>query len=146
MTQAKKSKYLTKTVKFKGQNLTLYSLDGAVWSSRKDELSQILERHEAERQKLAQLKPEVEEAEKNTEVAEGEEKESGDEESEIVIASSVSDGDDEQPQPKNKAAKRPAAQKVAKVPAKAKKPLPSKKQKEPSKSSKAGNKTKRRAA
>ncbi|MCB0330581.1 MAG: hypothetical protein KDD70_12980 [Bdellovibrionales bacterium] len=46
---AKKSRYLTKTVTFNNEELTLYSLDGATWSSRKQELSDIQTRHEDDR-------------------------------------------------------------------------------------------------
>jgi hypothetical protein len=52
---AEKQKYITKTVRFGSGELTMYSLDGTTWSTRKDELTAIVARHEAERQKLAQL-------------------------------------------------------------------------------------------
>jgi hypothetical protein len=45
----KKIKYLTKIQKFAGQEVTLYSIDGATWSTRREELGEILERHERER-------------------------------------------------------------------------------------------------
>lgn len=51
----KKVKYLSKSVKFAGKQVTLYSLDGATWSTRKEELHQILERQEAERVSFNQL-------------------------------------------------------------------------------------------
>lgn len=51
----KKVKYLSKTVKFAGKNMTLYSLDGMTWSSRKDELHQILERQDQERAAFNQM-------------------------------------------------------------------------------------------
>ncbi len=51
----KKVKYLSKGVKFAGKQVTLYSLDGATWSTRKEELHQILERQEAERVSFNQL-------------------------------------------------------------------------------------------
>lgn len=51
----KKSKYLSKSVKFGSKQLTLYSLDGNTWSSRKDELHQILERHDQERAAFNQM-------------------------------------------------------------------------------------------
>lgn len=44
-----KQKYLQKKVKFRGENLVLYSIDGDTWSSRKSELQEIAERHEEER-------------------------------------------------------------------------------------------------
>jgi len=46
---ARKSKYSQKTVAFGGGQITLYSLDGITWSSRKEELEAILERHEQEK-------------------------------------------------------------------------------------------------
>ena len=60
MTQ--KSKYLTKSVLFGGKTLTLYSLDGATWSSRKDELETIHLRHDAEQVTAAQLRGEADPA------------------------------------------------------------------------------------
>ncbi|MBX7143670.1 MAG: hypothetical protein K1X79_04395 [Oligoflexia bacterium] len=51
----KKIKYLSKTVKFAGKSMTLYSLDGMTWSSRKDELHQILARQEQERAAFNQM-------------------------------------------------------------------------------------------
>lgn len=52
MSKAKKSKYLTKKTSFQGKEMTLYSIDGNIWSSRPWELEKIVERHEAERIKL----------------------------------------------------------------------------------------------
>ena len=52
MAEKKKVKYLTKSIRFGTKEITLYSIDGSTWSSRKDELLTILERHEAERLKL----------------------------------------------------------------------------------------------
>lgn len=51
----KKSKYLTKTVKFGDKQFTLFSLDGVTWSSRRDELHMILERQEQERKSFNQI-------------------------------------------------------------------------------------------
>lgn len=51
----KKSKYLTKTVKFGEKQFTLFSLDGVTWSSRRDELHMILERQEQERKSFNQI-------------------------------------------------------------------------------------------
>lgn len=48
----KKGKYLTKQVKFGGAEFTLYSIDGVTWSSNKNELEEIHERHERQRQVL----------------------------------------------------------------------------------------------
>lgn len=63
----KKSKYLSKSVKFGSKQLILYSLDGNTWSSRKDELHQILERHDQERAAFNQM---IGEAAKAREVGE----------------------------------------------------------------------------
>ena len=46
---AKKTRYLQKTVGFAGGEITLFSLDGVTWSSRKEELEAILQRHEQEK-------------------------------------------------------------------------------------------------
>ncbi|MCI5064727.1 hypothetical protein MRY87_03265 [bacterium] len=43
---SRKPRYLTKTVRFDGEEHTLFSIDGATWSSRKEELSQIQDRYE----------------------------------------------------------------------------------------------------
>jgi hypothetical protein len=51
----KKAKYITKSVKFGGKQFTLFSLDGITWSSRRDELHQILERQEQERKSFNQI-------------------------------------------------------------------------------------------
>lgn len=48
----KKGKYLTKTVKFGDAEFTLFSIDGITWSSKKEELEDIKERHERQRQAL----------------------------------------------------------------------------------------------
>ena len=50
---ARTKKYHKKVVQFSGKKLTLYSLDGNTWSTRKTELEDIIERHEQERLKLA---------------------------------------------------------------------------------------------
>lgn len=54
MVAARKGKYLTKTVSFGSSQVTLFSLDGNTWSTHSEELSEILERHEHERQVLHQ--------------------------------------------------------------------------------------------
>lgn len=46
---AKNSPYQTKIVRFGGKDHVLYSLDGITWSSRKEELTEIQERHQDER-------------------------------------------------------------------------------------------------
>lgn len=52
--KSKKARYQSRKVKFGSKELTLWSLDGCTWSSRRDELMVIQERHEAERLKLMQ--------------------------------------------------------------------------------------------
>ncbi len=51
----KKTKYLTKSVKFGEKQFTLFSLDGVTWSSRREELHMILERQEQERKAFNQI-------------------------------------------------------------------------------------------
>lgn len=51
----KKTKYLTKHVKFGEKQFTLFSLDGITWSSRREELHMILERQEQERKAFNQI-------------------------------------------------------------------------------------------
>lgn len=46
-------KYLTKVVLFNGMKMTLFSLDGNTWSTRKVELSEIKARQELQRAELA---------------------------------------------------------------------------------------------
>lgn len=48
-----------KSVSFGGKTMTLYSLDGLTWSSRKDELQVIEDRREAQKVTAAQLKGEL---------------------------------------------------------------------------------------
>lgn len=48
-----KAQFLTKTVQFNGQKMTLFSLDGNTWSTRKLELAEIKQRHELQRAELA---------------------------------------------------------------------------------------------
>lgn len=45
----KSVRYMQKKVSFNGSQMTLFSIDGATWSSRKDELETIADRHEEER-------------------------------------------------------------------------------------------------
>lgn len=56
MNDLKKIKYLTKKIKFNGKDMTLYSIDGCTWSSRKDELCQIIERHESEKLTFGEIR------------------------------------------------------------------------------------------
>lgn len=68
MSEAAKVKYITKTVRFGGKELVLYSIDGTTWSTRRNELLAVKERHEAQRITLNDIKgisPE-EEGEKET--------------------------------------------------------------------------------
>lgn len=44
-----RKKYFEKKTKLGSKKITLYSLDGQVWSTRKDELENILQRHQNER-------------------------------------------------------------------------------------------------
>lgn len=56
MPETVKLKYLTKTVKFGGKDLILYSLDGMTWSTRRMELMAVKERHEAQRVTFNEIK------------------------------------------------------------------------------------------
>lgn len=58
MSEAKKMKYLSKTVTFGGKSFTLFSLDGLTWSSRKQELLEIKERQERDKISFAAIKEE----------------------------------------------------------------------------------------
>ncbi len=66
MSQKKKPSYLTKEIKFGSQKLVLFSLDGCTWSSRKNELLEIQERHEREKIKYSDIKGTEAEEEKDT--------------------------------------------------------------------------------
>lgn len=46
---AKKVKYFRKEVSFAGEPVVLFSIDGSTWSTRKEELLEIQERHELEK-------------------------------------------------------------------------------------------------
>lgn len=69
MGQKKKNEFLSKVVKFGTKSVTLFSLDGNTWSTRKGELQGILDRHEAERQKLLQNMGEAKAVEESEKVA-----------------------------------------------------------------------------
>ena len=56
MNDLKKIRYLTKKVRFNGKDMTLYSVDGCTWSSRRDELAQIIERHESEKLTFGEIR------------------------------------------------------------------------------------------
>jgi len=57
-TMNQKPKYLTKTVSFGTTKLTLFSIDGTTWSSRKEELHVIQDRHDAAKVTAAHLRGE----------------------------------------------------------------------------------------
>ena len=54
-----KVKYIKKIVKFGNQELTLWSIDGTTWSTRRSELAAIKERQESQRITLSEIKNEV---------------------------------------------------------------------------------------
>jgi hypothetical protein len=54
--QKKKSNFLKREVKFGGKTVILYSIDGNTWSTRKDELQAIIDRHEAEKVTFGEIK------------------------------------------------------------------------------------------
>lgn len=90
MAEKKRSKYLTKTVKFAGQSLVLYSLDGLTWSTKRQELQSIKERQDNQRVTLAGIKDEEEESE----ASESPDKsEAGDDDVEICAAQEDEDAD-----------------------------------------------------
>ncbi len=62
----KKGAYFTKEVAFSGKKMVLFSLDGTTWSTRKDELQAIKERHEREKVTFNEIKG-IEEEEEATE-------------------------------------------------------------------------------
>lgn len=72
MTTDKKLKYLSKSVVLGAKTITLFSIDGTTWSSRKDELQAIIARHEAQKASFGKLKAaqsEGDDAEKKEEEA-----------------------------------------------------------------------------
>jgi hypothetical protein len=58
MSESKKIKYLSKSVAFNGKTLTLFSIDGQTWSSRKQELLEIKERQERDKVSFVAIKEE----------------------------------------------------------------------------------------
>ena len=56
---SQKLKFLSKSVSFGTKTLKLFSLDGLTWSTRKDELQAIKDRHDMEKVTAAQLKGEA---------------------------------------------------------------------------------------
>lgn len=98
--QKKKPTYLTKEIKFGTQKLVLFSLDGCTWSSRKNELLEIQERHEREKIKITDIKGG--EAEEETKEAKPEE----DSNEPFVLAT---DAEDEEPKAGAKKGKAQAA-------------------------------------
>ncbi len=76
MSEAARVKYITKTVKFGGKELVLYSIDGMTWSTRRNELQAVKERHEAQRVTLNDIKgisPDEDEAEQKEEESDSDE-------------------------------------------------------------------------
>lgn len=67
---AKKSEYMQKAVVFGGKKLVLFSLDGVTWSSRKDELRAIMERHEQEKITINDIRGVAEDTEETKGAAE----------------------------------------------------------------------------
>ena len=108
---SKKPKYHEKTVSFGGQALKLYSLDGVTWSSKKEELHHIHERHEKQRLALQGLKPEEDES-KEESLEALKEDESDDEEAEEEAPRVKVKKD------KKQATKKPVTKKIEKKPAK----------------------------
>jgi hypothetical protein len=62
---AKKGQFMTKTTSFGGKKVVMYSIDGLVWSTRKDELAGI--KHRLDNQKVTLDLAAKEDEEKNTE-------------------------------------------------------------------------------
>lgn len=56
MSDKKKNKFLNKVIRFAGKDVTVYSLDGVTWSTRRNELVELQERLERERVSFAALK------------------------------------------------------------------------------------------
>lgn len=93
MAQGHRAKYLTKTVKFAGQNLILYSLDGLTWSTKRAELQAIKERQESQRAILMDVKDEEEPQSK-----EAEECSAGDED--VQMCAAPDDDEEQEKRPK----------------------------------------------
>jgi hypothetical protein len=70
---AKKSQFMTKTTSFGGKKVVMFSIDGLVWSTRKDELAGIKNRLDNQKVTL-ELAPKEEEG-KSSEEEKSEEKE-----------------------------------------------------------------------
>lgn len=109
MSAKSKDKILTKTTYFGKVKVTLYSLDGATWSSRPDELEAIKERHEAQRITIAHLKGEAKgksDGESEESENESEEKEAEDDtvDARDLIAGDDLDDDDAEEEEESKPA------------------------------------------
>lgn len=137
---AKKAKYISKKVRFGAKEFTMWSIDGVTWSTRKEELMLIAERHEAERLKLMQgVAERVAEDKKERPVAAAAESEElkSDEDGPVLVTGTSDEEADEAPKAKSAKKKtvsaRDRVQFVAPKPreiAKAKnKPAPNKKKK-----------------
>ncbi len=132
---AKKAKYISKKVRFGAKEFTMWSIDGVTWSTRKEELTQIADRHEAERLKLMQgVAERVAEDKKERPVAAAAAAEQPLSDDGPVLVTSAEDDEEATPKPKSKkkaVSARDRVQFVAPKPreiAKAKnKPAPSKK-------------------
>lgn len=115
----KKAKYLSKIVTFGGKKITLFSIDGTTWSSKKDELHEIQERQERQRLALQGLKPEEDPKEEPEEEKEEEREveidpdvsldEEEDDDDEIEI---TDDDEEESPKAKKGTKKAPPPKKV----------------------------------
>ena len=152
MTEGQKAKYLTKRVKFGEREVILYSLDGATWSTRRDELQIIRERQEAQRITLSDIKDDDERMDSGYEYESEEEvplegaarktgakaEEEVDVEEEAVLDEVLADSDEVEVNEKEKRGKTPAAGSSKKdvgkkAPAPASKGPVSKKQRVPAK-------------
>jgi len=96
MSDVKKLKYLTKTVKFGSNSLTLYSIDGLTWSSKKQELTVIKDRLENQRVTLGGVKSEDDEGAKDKPEKDDEPVvTSTDDDDEVPVKAAKVDADDE---------------------------------------------------
>lgn len=96
----KKVKFLSKSVQLGAKTITLFSIDGNTWSSRKDELQAIIERHEAQKASFGKLKAAQSEGE------DGKAEEAPEDDDKPVVAGSDEDeAADEDSAPKDKSPK-----------------------------------------
>lgn len=131
----KKAKYLSKIVTFGGKKITLFSIDGTTWSSKKDELHEIQERQERQRLALQGLKPEEDPKEAAPE--EEEEEKEVEIDADVPLDDEEDDDDDEMiPEEDEDDAPKPKGQKSAKKSPPPKKLKPIKKPAKPKKKGK----------